>query len=90
MAGPSQPLVSNLLRVREAVERMIAQLDGEVELSASDEQRLRRGRRVLRSISNEYLPWARSPGLTAAKAAEIMYRVQVAWHQLHLERYEGN
>lgn len=81
--------MSNLLRVREALERMIAQLQAEAELSASDEQRLRRGRRALRALHNEYLPWARSPGLTAARAAEIVFRVKLAWNQLHLERYEG-
>ena len=89
MAGPSSSLVAYLLRTREALERLIAILNAAGELSVSDEQALRRAKRVLRNITHEYLPWARSPGLTAAKAAEVTLRVNVAWKQLSLKRYEG-
>jgi hypothetical protein len=74
MARPASPLVANLLRVREAVERMVSRLEEKGELSASEEQKLRRGRRVVREISNEHLPWARSPAITEAQSAGI-----VAW-----------
>ncbi len=89
MARPSQPLVSNLLRVREALERMIARLQAGAAVSATDEQRLRRGRRVLRKINHEYLPWARSPALTTVKVAEITLHINLAWKQLSLAQFEG-
>ena len=88
MAGPSQPLVANLLRTRDALVRMIARLEAEVELTVTDEQRLRRGRRALRKVNNEHLPWARSPAFTEAQAAGVRLWLQQMWRQLPLDQYE--
>lgn len=88
MARPVPTLVAALVRTRELVERMIARLEAEVELSVSDEQRLRRGRRAVRKINNEHLPWARSPAFTEAQAAGVRLWMHTTWRQLSLAQFE--
>ena len=88
MARPDPPLILNLTRTREALARMIRALEANTSLSVSQEQQLRRGRRALKKIGNEYLPWARSPAFTEAQAAGVRVWLQRVWKQLPLEEYE--
>ncbi len=67
---------------------MIARLDEAAELSVTDEQRLRRGVRALRTINNEHLPWARSPAFTEAQAAGVRLWMNTTWRQLSLAQFE--
>jgi hypothetical protein len=88
MARPESTLVTTLLHTRGLLELMIARLEAEVELSVSDEQRLRRGRRAVRRITGEYLPWARSPALTQEQHAEFLAWVYRTRRQLSLDTSE--
>lgn len=81
-------LLASLVRTREALERLIAELSAESGTaggrSVNDEQSLRRARRALRKINNEHLPWVRSPAFTPQRAAAIAFWLIGIWSSLPL------
>jgi hypothetical protein len=82
-------LIDSLVRTRDALERLIAELDAKKGiargLTVSEEQQHRRGKRALRKIHNEHLPWARSPAFTQHQAAAVAFWLIGIWSSLPLE-----
>jgi len=94
MARPGQSpdareLIASLVRTRDAVERLVAELDAKSAsaggVTVSDEQARRRAKRALRKINNEHLPWARSPVFTQTQAAGVAFWLIGVWSSLPLE-----
>ena len=94
MARPGQSpdareLIASLVRTRDALERLVAELDATSaatgSLSVSDEQAWRRARRALRKINGDHLPWARSPAFTQVQAAGIAFWLIGVWSTLPLD-----
>lgn len=85
----TRQLIESLRRTRDAIERLIAELEAKKasgsELPVSEEQALRRGKRALRKINADHLPWARSPALTPVRAAAIAVWLIGIWSTLPLE-----
>lgn len=82
-------LIESLVRTRDALERLVADLDAkgtsDGELSVSEEQDRRRAKRALRKITNEHLPWARSAAFTESQAAGVAFWLIGIWSSLPLE-----
>jgi hypothetical protein len=95
-ASPSGPreLIDALVRTREALERLVAQLDAQKSspagLTVADEQVYRRSKRAVRKINSEHLPWARSPALTADRAAAVSFWLIGIWSSLPLDDSESD
>lgn len=94
MARPGQSpdareLIASLVRTRDALERLVSDLDATSAatggLSVSDEQARRRAKRALRKINNDHLPWARSPAFTQAQAAGVAFWLIGVWSSLPLD-----
>lgn len=94
MARPGQSpdareLIASLVRTRDALERLVADLTAKDAsgrgLSVSEEQHRRRAKRAMRKITNEHLPWARSPAFTPAQAAGVAFWLIGIWSSLPLE-----
>lgn len=81
-------LLQALRQTRESLEELQSKIlaaQEERDLTVTEESQLRKVRRALRKINQEYLPWARIGKLSATQAAEIAFRLNVIWASLPLE-----
>jgi hypothetical protein len=86
---PYPVLIESLCRTRDALERLIAKLQRKAKqpdgLSVTEETHLRRSRRALRRINNEYLPWARLEAVPSTQLSSITLWLIGIWSQLPLD-----
>jgi hypothetical protein len=86
---PYPVLIESLCRTRDALERLIAELQRKAKLpgglSVTDEAHLRRSRRALRRINKEYLPWARLEVVPQEQLSRISLWLIGIWSQLPLD-----
>lgn len=89
MASPdSAILVDALRRTREALEDLLARLNGVAdnrELTVSEESHRRKAKRAIRRITSDYLPWARLKSLRADRAAAVAFWLNGLWASLPLD-----